>query len=93
MRPGLNAVDVVWLDSSHQNGWIQEPLPQTNLRCFTRGWLISENAREILVSAHGCVSRDDGPISQFHSPMTIPRVAIVSLRRVSAVRRRKKGKR
>lgn len=75
------AVDVVWLDSSHENGWIREPRTQQDLRCFTRGWLVGETRTAILVSAHATATRDGGPLDQFHSPMTIPKAAITSLRR------------
>lgn len=75
------AVDVEWLDSSHQNGWSTDPKPSADMRCYTRGWLISETIDHVLVSAHATASRDGGPIDQFNCPMTIPRRAITRLRK------------
>ena len=80
-RRELRAVDIEWRDSSHENGWVREPRALADLSCYTRGWLVSESKESIVVSCHATSSRDGGPFDQCHSPMTIPRSAIVSIRR------------
>lgn len=74
----LAIVQVRWLGSASSGGWADR---QTSgpVVCESVGFLIEDKPKHITVST----SVHDGNPGRYHSPMSIPRVAILKLRRIN----------
>lgn len=69
---------VRWVDSAGPDGWTFDPLPIA-LEVLTVGWVLAEDAQRVVLSA-SVATGDDG---QYHSPIAIPRCAILQLEYLS----------
>lgn len=75
-------VEVEWVDSEREDGWIltRDSQPPTTLECRTVGMLYkaTDDYVTIVLSNGGIGQRDE----QYCGSITIPRVAITSIRRL-----------
>ena len=68
---------IEWRDSAGPHGWVgYEPGgSKPSMTCWTTGYVIQETDREITVS--GSLGFDGSHLSCVHSPLSIPKIAIV----------------
>ena len=79
----LRLVRIDWVDSHSSRGWQQiEDIGEARggLHCSSVGWLLAEGKETVTIAAHLGLSNDRRTVTQGHSDMTIPRVAITKMR-------------
>lgn len=77
---------VEWLDSASRRGWsnIDVASRDKTLVCRSAGYLLKETRSAVTLSTSICYGEDDRPtlVSSVLDPITIPRRAVLSLRRL-----------
>jgi len=80
MKKRGNLVLVEWLDSHYRAGWTTDAPDAKPLKCVSVGWIGRKTKRGIVLAPH--ITCEDKP--QRAGEMTIPRAAIVRIKRISA---------
>ncbi len=77
MKPRFPRVEVCWFDAASKDPWrdLEDLEERETVECITRGFLIRETKREILIAV--TVTE----CGQFHSTMAIPKRMVVSIRK------------
>lgn len=77
----LKCVSVEWVDSSSEHGWATgEGSSKQSLACHSVGYVVEDTPERLVISGHYA----EEVTHSWHSPMAIPKVAIVSLKRFKA---------
>ncbi len=67
----MEMVELFWIDSTGFTGWTKSNVPETRATCHTIGFIVNETDEFITVAA-----TYDNFTESYHSPLTIPKVAI-----------------
>ena len=85
MKKAIRLVHVIWADSSSpmDSSWHSYPaaMPEV-LKCESIGWLVAETKSALLIAGHVSHGAADGSVNQFSGEMTIPKSAVVRLRKI-----------
>ncbi len=77
-------VVVEWVDSKQDDGWrlMSDMHPHDVLSIQSYGRLIENESDHVTISGHCGIDPNDGDDDQTCARMTIPRIAIVSIRQI-----------
>ena len=71
-------IRVIWIDSCSSSGWCKGNNFGDTTMCESVGWLVQDDRKSITVAGHRSESTDE-----WNGAITIPRVAIKSLKRIT----------
>jgi hypothetical protein len=72
---------IEWHDSHHQSAWTRENPETEPIKCFSLGWIMFEGDRAVTIAPH--LAYDDDCECQRAGEMTIPRAAILSIKKLN----------